>query len=199
MPPPGSGQHRVESGAGVSSWLHEQLFHQRVVLLTGPVDHDAANRAVATLLALDALGQQPVQIHLNAPDGELAAVFGIVDAMDGMRSPVQVVVTVEAGGGALGILAAAQKRTAYPHARFRLAEPSVGDVAGTADQIAAAAGRHLRALEELIVRLAAACGQPRSRVEDDLSSRRVLTADEAQEYGLIESVGSTGRRDGQGN
>jgi ATP-dependent Clp protease protease subunit len=61
-------------------------------------------------------------------------------------------------------------------------------VAGTADEVAAAAGRYLRELEELAVRLAEVTGQPRSRVEDDLSAGRVLSAAEAQEYGLVDEI-----------
>jgi ATP-dependent Clp protease protease subunit len=61
-------------------------------------------------------------------------------------------------------------------------------VAGTADQVAAAAGQYLRELEELAVRLADVTGRPRSKIEDDLSAGRVLTAEEAQEYGLIDEI-----------
>lgn len=176
-------------GGEVAGWLQEKLYDQRIVLLSGPVDLGAANRTVAALLSLDVLAAEPVQIHLNSPDGDLTAVFGIIDTIDGMRSPVHVVVTVQAGGGALGVLAAAGRRTAYPHARFRLAEPAVADLSGTADEVAAAAGRHLRELEELILRLASACDKPRSRVEDDLGSGLVLSAGQALDYGLIEEIG----------
>jgi ATP-dependent Clp protease protease subunit len=68
-------------------------------------------------------------------------------------------------------------------------------VSGTADEVAAAAGRHLRELEEVIVRLAEVTGQPRSRIEDDLSAGRMLTAEQAREYGLIDDI--VGQRDGE--
>ena len=54
--------------------------------------------------------------------------------------------------------------------------------------MAAAAGQYLRELEELAVRLATATGQPRSRIEDDLSAGRVLTAEQAVEYGLLDEI-----------
>jgi ATP-dependent Clp protease protease subunit len=54
--------------------------------------------------------------------------------------------------------------------------------------VTAAAGQYLRELEELAVRLAEVTGQPRSRVEDDLSAGRILTAEEAREYGLIDEI-----------
>ena len=89
---------------------------------------------------------------------------------------------------AVAILAAADRRLAFKHARIRLAEPRVAAVAGTADEVTAAAGQYLRELEELAVRLAEVTGQTRSRIEDDLSAGRILTADQARDYGLIDEI-----------
>jgi ATP-dependent Clp protease protease subunit len=94
----------------------------------------------------------------------------------------------------LAVLAAAQQRSAYRHARFRLAEPRAAGVTGTADEVAAAAGQHLRELEEVVLRLVEITGQTRSRIEDDLSAGRILSADEAREYGLIDTVVGKGER-----
>jgi ATP-dependent Clp protease protease subunit len=176
------------SGDGVAPWLAEKLFDRRIVMLNGPLTSGAASQAAAALLTLDALGTEPVQLHLSAPDGDLNAAFAIVDAVDAMRAPLHATVTGEAGGAAVAVLAAADRRLAYRHARIRLAEPRAASVAGTADEVAAAAGRYLRELEELAVRLAEVTGQPRSRVEDDLSAGRVLSAAEAREYGLVDEI-----------
>jgi len=182
-PAPGSG-----FGESMAPWLAERLFDRRIVMLNGPLTSAAASQAAAALLTLDALGTEPVQLHLSAPDGDLNAAFAIVDAVDAMRAPLHATVTGEAGGAAIAVLAAAGRRLAYRHARIRLAEPRAATVAGTADEVAAAAGRYLRELEELAVRLAEVTGQPRSRVEDDLSAGRVLSAAEAQEYGLVDEI-----------
>jgi ATP-dependent Clp protease protease subunit len=175
-------------GESVAPWLAERLFDRRIVMLNGPLTSAAASQAAAALLTLDALGTEPVQLHLSAPDGDLNAAFAVVDAVDAMRAPLHATVTGEAGGAAIAVLAAAGRRLAYRHARIRLAEPRAASVAGTADEVAAAAGRYLRELEELAVRLAEVTGQPRSRVEDDLSAGRVLSAAEAQEYGLVDEI-----------
>ncbi|MGH3712052.1 MAG: ATP-dependent Clp protease proteolytic subunit [Micromonosporaceae bacterium] len=183
------GPPQPESGA-VDPWLAERLFAQRLVMVHGPVTSEVASRTVAQLLALDG-GAEPVRLHLSAPDGELDAVFALVDGVELMRTPVHAVVTGELGGAALGVLTAVTRRTAYPHARFRLAEPRVAEVTGTADQIVGQASRHLQLLEELIIRLAEVTGTPRSRVETDLSDGRLMSAAEAVEYGLIQEI--TGR------
>jgi ATP-dependent Clp protease, protease subunit len=172
----------------MSSWLDERLFDRRIVMVRGRLTGAVASQVAAALLTLDALGDEPVQVHLSAPDGELAAAFAVVDAIEAVRAPVEVVVTSEVGGAAAVILAAANRRLAFRHARIRLNEPRVATLAGTADEVTAAAGQYLRELEEMSIRLAGITGQPRSRIEDDLSAGRILTAEEAREYGLIDEI-----------
>lgn len=196
-PEPESWRPRSAPGAdGLAPWLEEKLFDRRVVMLRGPLTSPVASQAAAALLTLDQMGTEEVHVHLSAVDGELPAAFAVVDAIDAMRAPVHVVVTTETGGAAVAVLVAAQRRVAYRHARIRLAEPRAALVSGTADVVAAAAGRYLRELEELIVRLVEVTGRPRSRVEDDLSAGRVMTAEEALEYGLIDEIASSGRAAG---
>lgn len=186
VPPP-------EPDPGLPPWLAERLYERRIVLLRGAVTSGSASEAVATLLSLDALGPEPVQLHLAASDGDLDAVFALIDAIDNLAAPVHAFATGEVGGAAIGAYAVAGRRLAYPHSRFRLAEPKVTGIAGTADQVAAAAGRHLRALEELVVRVAEATGQPRSRVEDDFSRQLVLDAQQARDYGLVDDIAQASR------
>jgi ATP-dependent Clp protease protease subunit len=173
---------------GVAPWLAEKLFERRVVMLTGVITGGVASQAAASLLTLDALGTEPVHLHLSAPEGDLNAAFAVVDAVDAMRCELHATVTGEAGGAAVAVLAAADRRLAYRHARIRLTEPRSATVAGTADEVASAAGRYLRELEDLAVRLAEVTGQARSRIESDLSAGRMLTAAEAVEYGLVHEV-----------
>jgi ATP-dependent Clp protease, protease subunit len=186
--PPGPPGADGAGDRGLPPWLAERLFDRRIVMLSGPLTGPAASQVAASLLTLDALGPEPVQLHMAAPDGELAAAFAVVDAIDAMRAPLHALVTSEVGGAAVAVLAAAGRRLAHRHARIHLAEPRAAAVAGTADQVAAAAGQYLRELEEMAVRLAEVTGQPRSRVEDDLSTGRTLTAEQAREYGLIDEI-----------
>jgi ATP-dependent Clp protease protease subunit len=176
------------AGPGLPGWLEERLFDQRIVMVRGPLTAQAATGIAAALLTLDAAGPAPVRLHVASSGGELGAALAIIDVIDSMVAPVHAVVTAEAGGAVLGVLAAATQRAAYRHARFTLAEPRAAGVTGTADEVAKAAGQHLRELEEVILRLVAVTGQPRSRVEDDLSMGRRLSAEEARDYGLIDTV-----------
>lgn len=183
-----------EPGVPVAPWLEERLFDRRIVMMHGTLDGNAATRTVAALMALDAAGTDEIKLHMSTPDGELTAAFAIVDALDMVHAPVHAVVTSRVGGAAIAVLAAADRRLAYRHASVRICEPPGARVVGTADEVAAAAGAYLRELEELAERISAVTGRPRSRVEDDLSAGRALTAEEALEYGLIdEIIGKTGQ------
>jgi ATP-dependent Clp protease protease subunit len=181
-------QPAPNGGGDLPGWLAERLFEQRTVMLRGPLTGAAATQTAAALLTLDGLGADEIQLHIASPDGELPAAFAVVDAIDAIAAPVHAVVTSQAGGAVIAVLAAADRRSAYRHARLRLAEPRAAGVTGTADEVAAAAGRHLRELEEVIVRLAEVTGQARSRIEDDLSLGRTMSAQEARDYGLVQAI-----------
>ncbi|WP_250030561.1 ATP-dependent Clp protease proteolytic subunit [Paractinoplanes maris] len=173
---------------GMAGWLEEKLFDQRIVLIRGQLTAEGATGVAAALLTLDAAGPAPVQLHLASQGGELGAALSVIDVIDAMAAPVHAVVTSQAAGAVVALLAAAERRAAYRHARFKLSEPRSSGFAGTADEVARAAGQHLRELEEITLRLVEVTGQPRSRIEDDMSAGRSLTAQEALDYGLIDEV-----------
>jgi ATP-dependent Clp protease protease subunit len=187
-PEPWRQQPGSPQSAGVPEWLEERLFDQRIVMIRGPLTGEAASGIAAALLTLDAAGPSPVQLHIASEGGELTAALAVLDVLDSMVSPVHALVTAQAGGAVVAVLAAAEKRSAYRHARFRLTEPRATGVTGTADEVARAAGQHLRELEEVTLRLVEVTGQSRSRIEDDMHSGRSLTAQEAVEYGLIQEI-----------
>ncbi len=183
--PPGS---PGSPGPEVSPWLEERLFDQRIAVMIGPLTGSVATRTAAALLTLDALGPEPIRLHMSTPDGDLAAALPWSTPSTRCCAPVHAVVTAQVGGAAVAVLAAAGRRLAYRHAQLRICEPRAAALTGTADEVAAAAGQYLREVEELAARIAAVTGQTRSRVEDDLSVGRVLTAAQARDYGLIDEI-----------
>ena len=178
----------VPPGAsGPSDWLHEQLLARRIIQVTGPLDDAAATHAAAQIMVLDAESTASVYLHLDTPDGTLDAAFVLIDAIDTARAPVHVHCRGRVGGPTVGVVAVAAQRSASPHARFRLGEPTVA-LSGTPEEMVAATRRYRDLLWRLQARIARASGRPAEEIADDMRRGRWLDADEARAYGLIDAV-----------
>ena len=176
--------------------VEAQLLDRRVVRLWGPLDDASVGRACAELMALDATGDDAVQLYVGSSEGPLDLALSIIDTMDLLGVPVHVTCLGRAQGAAVGIVAAGARRSAAPHAQFHLSEPDIS-ISGTASQLAVWAEHHRAQLERFVERLAEATGRPAEHVEADLSIGRWLDAREALHYGLVDSIwgpaGTSGR------
>ncbi len=168
-------------------WLQEQLFQRRIVLVTGRLDDDAAAKSAAALLALDACGDRPIELHLDSPDGALGAAFVLIDTVDTLRSALRVLCRGQIGGPSIGVVAAADDRAAAPHARFHLSQPTAR-FAGTPEEIAAQSRQQQELLWKLYGRLARRTNRPAEEIAEDMRRGRYLDAREALEYGLIDEI-----------
>jgi ATP-dependent Clp protease, protease subunit len=175
-------------------WLAERLVERRLLALAGELDREAANRVVAEVALLDASGDEPVTLRLSGVSADLDTVLTVVDALDLMGVPVHATCLGTITGAAVAILAVADRRTAGPHATVYLCEPrSRPGVGGDLD---AQAEHHRRQLRQLQERIATACHRPVETVVADMRAGRVLTAQEACDYGLVDSC--TGRSTDRG-
>jgi ATP-dependent Clp protease protease subunit len=168
-------------------WLQEQLFEQRIVLVSGRLDDGEATRAAAALLALDALENRPIELHLDSPDGELGATFVLIDAADTLRSALHVLCRGQVGGPPIGVVAGAAHRAATPHARFHLSQPTAR-FAGSPEAIAGQSRQQQELLWRLYGRLARRTGRPAEEIAEDMRRGRYLDAQEALDYGLIDGI-----------
>jgi ATP-dependent Clp protease protease subunit len=172
--------------------VFDRLLERRIVLVSGRLDDQAATSAAARLMLLDATGDEPVDLRLSCPDGDLDACIALADTVDLVGVTVRALCTGKVGGPALAPLAAADRRLTHPHCGFLLKDPSV-QLHGRADELAASAASYQRQLDGLHTRLAQATGQPVERVEADMQVGRTLTAQEAVQYGLVEEIAGTSR------
>lgn len=176
---------RLPSG---EDWLSQRLFDNRIVLVRGNVDRDAATRLAAQLLALDADSSRPVRLQLDTASADLTAALVVADTLDLLRVTTHGLVIGEVGGGSLVILIATNHRSALRHARLRLTEPSPdAALRHRADQ-PEAIRQQGELLAEFVERLALVTHRPSNTVAVDLRSRRYLTATEAVKYGLIHEI-----------
>ncbi len=168
-----------------AGWLAERLAERRLLALAGELDRDAANRVVAELALLDASGDEPVTLRLSGLSADLDSALTVVDALDMMGVEVRATCLGTITGAAVAILAVAHRRTAGAHATVALREPRARHHVGGAD-LEAQAEHHRRTLRGLQERIAAACHRPVDTVIEDMRAGRLLTAEQARDYGLID-------------
>src|SRR4051794_9251684 len=140
--PPPSPEPWASGGPAIPGWLEERLFDQRIVMIRGPLTGQVASGIAAALLTLDAAGPEPVQLHVASSGGDLNAAHAVIDVMDAMAAPVHAVVTSEAGGAVLAVLAAAERPRADRDAPVKPAEPPAPRGTGTPHEGAPAARQH---------------------------------------------------------
>jgi ATP-dependent Clp protease protease subunit len=174
-------------------WLAERLLDRRMVTLAGRLDSVAANRAVASLALLDASGDDPVELRLCGVDADLDVALTLVDALDLMGVPVHATCLGKLTGAAVAILAVADHRRAGPHATLHLRELRTQRNGHTRD-VTAHAEDHRHRLGLLQQRIAKACHHPVDTVAADMRAGRILTAEEARGYGLIDAMAADRNR-----
>ena len=167
--------------------LAERLLEQRRVLVSGRLDLAASTEAAARLMLLDGTGDDPIELVLSCPDGDLVAAMALADTVELVGVELRTLAAGSVGGPAVLPFAVGGRRVAQPHATFRLLEPRL-EVQGAASDVIAETARHTEAAADLCRRLAAATGQSAATVAADLRGRRVLTAQDAMAYGLVDEI-----------
>ena len=150
----------------------------------GQLDDEAATRLCAQLLTLDAEGDEPIRFELQNLGAELSAALTVMGVLDVVGVPVQARAAGQISGPALGVLAACGQRGAYPNAVFVLSEPTV-EFDGTMMAITAREEQIRTMLDALYIRLAEVTGREVDEIRGDARAHRILTAAEAQRYGLL--------------
>lgn len=175
--------------------LAARLLDQRVILVSGELDDEAATDLAARLMTLDASGDEPVTVRLSCSRSELDAALVVMDTVDLLGVVSRVACTGRVSGPAVGILAVADERTMHPHATVELREP-VTSIEGRLISLGDGAEHVAKRLDQFYARLAAATGKrDAASIADDFRTGRFLDAAEAVEYGLADTVLQPARLD----
>jgi ATP-dependent Clp protease, protease subunit len=170
--------------------IYSRLLNERIIFLGTPVDDQIANLIVAQLLHLESEDpDKDVQIYINSPGGSVYAGLAIYDTMQFIKPDVQTTcVGIAMSMGALLLAGgSAGKRFALPNAKILIHQVS-GGFQGQATDIEIAARETIalkRRLEEIIAHHS---GQDIEKVSKDMERDYFLTAQESQEYGIIDRV-----------
>jgi ATP-dependent Clp protease protease subunit len=170
--------------------IYSRLLKDRIIFLGGPIDDHVANLIIAQFLFLEAQDpKKPISLYINSPGGSASATLAMIDTMNHIKPDVSTIcVGMAASGGALLLAAGAKgKRFALPNSEIMIHQP-LGQASGQASDIAITAKNILTLRDRLNKILAAATGQPVSKIEKDVERDYFMYADEAKKYGLIDEV-----------
>ncbi|NYF11069.1 ATP-dependent Clp protease protease subunit [Leifsonia sp. AK011] len=171
---------------------YAKLFEDRIIFLGVQVDDASADDVMAQLLVLES--QDPdrdIVMYINSPGGSFTAMTAIYDTMQYIRPQIQTVVLGQAASAAAVITAGGTKgkRLALPNARILIHQPAIqGQGGGQASDIEIQAFEVLRMRTWLEETLAKHSNRTVEQVNKDIERDKILGAEEAVEYGLIDQV-----------
>jgi ATP-dependent Clp protease protease subunit len=172
---------------------YNKLFEERIIFLGAPIDDVVANDVMAQLLVLESSDpDRDILIYINSPGGSFTALTAIYDTMRYVRPEIQTVCMGQAASAAAVLLAAGTKgkRFALQNARILIHQPS-GEGSGQVSDLEIQANEILRMRGLLEQILSETTGQTVETVKRDIERDRILTAEQAKEYGIIDEVITT--------
>jgi ATP-dependent Clp protease protease subunit len=173
--------------------LYSRLLKENIVFLGTPIDDTIANLVCAQMLFLESENpDKEISLYVNSPGGDITALFAIYDTMKFIKPEVSTFCFGQAASAAAVLLAAGTKgkRYALPHARILIHQP-YGGAAGQATDIELQAKEILRMRDLLNEMLAFDTGQAVDKVKQDTDRDFIMSAEEAQAYGIIDEVITT--------
>ncbi len=170
---------------------YAKLFEGRIIFLGTQVDDTSANDIMAQLLVLEGLDpDRDITMYINSPGGSFTSLMAIYDTMQYVRPDVRTVCLGQAASAAAVLLAAGApgKRAALPNARVLIHQPATEGARGQVSdlEIQAAEIQRMRTLMEET--LARHTGRSAEQISEDTDRDKILTAQEALEYGIIDQV-----------
>jgi ATP-dependent Clp protease, protease subunit len=182
------GQQENGLPVGVDQQVFRRLFDSRIIYLKGPIQDTEADTIVAQMLALDADSDDDITLYVNSPGGVIHGLFAVLDTMQLLRSKVNTRCVGMAASAAAVILAAGTGvRSATENARVMIHQP-LGGARGSARDIEIQAQNIVYLRERINEILAERTGQPIEKIREDTDRDFWLTAEEAKNYGLIDTV-----------
>ena len=170
--------------------IYSRLLMDRIIFLGTPINDDVANMVIAQLLFLEADNPgRDIHLYINSPGGSVSAGLAMYDTMQWMKSPVNTICMGMAASMGCFLLAGGRKgkRSALPHARIMMHQPSGGSQ-GTASDIEIQAREIIYLRGKMNDLMAQHTGRPVEQIERDFDRDFYMSAEEAKGYGIIDQV-----------
>ncbi|CAB4580308.1 MAG: ATP-dependent Clp protease proteolytic subunit [Actinobacteria bacterium] len=169
---------------------YTKLFEERIIFLGVQIDDASADDVMAQLLVLESLDpERDISIYINSPGGSYTAMTAIYDTMQFVKPEIQTICLGQAASAAALLLAAGTpgKRFALPHSRILIHQP-YSEGGGQGSDIEIQANEILRMREEMEGILSNHTGRTLEQVREDIERDKILTAEMAKEYGIVDQV-----------
>nr|WSY56685.1 ATP-dependent Clp protease proteolytic subunit [Streptomyces sp. NBC_00886] len=174
---------------------YSKLLEERIVFLGTPIDDISANDVMAQFMHLEYQApDRDISLYINSPGGSFTAMSAIYDTLQFVTCDVETICLGQAGSSAAVLLAAGTpgKRSALPGARMVIHQPSLPEpIQGQASDLAIQAEELARTRSHLEELLARHTGRTVEQVSADIERDRILDAQQALEYGLVDRIVST--------
>jgi ATP-dependent Clp protease protease subunit len=170
---------------------YSKMFEERIIFLGMPIDDTVANDVMAQLLTLESADtERDIIMYINSPGGSFTAMTAIYDTMQYIQPTVRTVCLGQAASAAAVLLAAGNpgSRLALPNSRIIIHQPATEGGYGQSSDIEIQAREILRMRSQLEDMLARHSNRSVEQVRKDIDRDKILTADEAKEYGLVDDV-----------
>jgi ATP-dependent Clp protease protease subunit len=170
---------------------YNKMFEDRIIFLGVQVDDASANDVMAQLITLESMDpDRDITMYINSPGGSYTAMTAIYDTMQYVRPDIQTVCLGQAASAAALLLAGGTrgKRLALPSSRILIHQPALAGSQGQGSDLEIVAREILRMRSQLEELLAQHTGQPLEQIHRDIDRDKIMTAQEAKEYGLVDVV-----------
>ena len=170
---------------------YNKLFEERIIFLGVQIDDASANDVMAQLLCLESADpDREISMYINSPGGSFTSLMAIYDTMQFIRPDIQTVCLGQAASAAAVLLAAGTpgRRLAVQNARVLIHQPATEGFYGQVSDLEIQAAEISRMRRLLESTLAHHSKRTPEQVRDDIERDKILTAEEAKEYGIVDEI-----------
>jgi len=170
---------------------YNKLFEERIIFVGVQIDDASANDVMAQLLYLESVDpDRDIIMYINSPGGSFTSLMAIYDTMQFARPDVQTYCLGQAASAAAVLLAAGTpgKRYALPNARVLIHQPAMEGVYGQVSDLQIQADEIQRVRRLMESTLARHTNKSADDIRTDIERDKILTADEARDYGIVDEV-----------
>lgn len=173
-----------------SSDIYSRLLEDRIIFLNGKVDNISANLIIAQLLFLETKDpDKDIYLYINSPGGSVVDGLAIYDTMQYIKCDVQTICIGQAASMGAFLLAGGTrgKRSALPNGEI-LIHQVLGGTQGQASDVEIYAENLKKTKIKMNEYLARFTGQPYEKIVRDTDRDKIMSAQEALEYGIIDNI-----------